>query len=51
MSLSQLQNYLEQLGGRLQLLAVFDNGEQEYSLPIRIGPAESDDRDPVGAQR
>ena len=42
MSLSQLQNYLKQLGGRLQLLAVFENGEQEYSLPLRIGPAESE---------
>lgn len=39
MSLSQLQNYLEQLGGHLQLFAVFDNGDQEYSLPLRIGTA------------
>ena len=37
MSLSRLRNYLEQLGGRLQVLAVFDNGEQEHSIPIRIG--------------
>lgn len=37
MSLSRLRNHLEQLGGQLQVLAVFDNGEQEYSLPIRIG--------------
>ena len=37
MSLSRLRNYLEQLGGQLQVLAVFDDGEQEYSLPIRIG--------------
>ena len=51
MSLSQLQSYLEQLGGHLQLFAIFQNGDQEYSLPLRIGSAESDDRDPVGAQR
>ena len=48
MSLSRLRNYLEQLGGQLQVLAVFDDGEQEYSLPIRIGsaaePYESGDR-------
>lgn len=37
MSLPQLQTYLEQLGGQLQVLAVFDDGEQEYSLPIHIG--------------
>ncbi len=48
MSLPRLQNYLEQLGGRLQLFAVFDNGDQEYSLPLRIGTAEPDNRDPVG---
>lgn len=47
MSLSQLQNYLEQLGGHLQLFAVFDNGDQEYSLPLRIGTAATDDQDPV----
>ena len=39
MSLSRLRNYLEQLGGRLQVLAVFDDGDQEYSLPVRIGSA------------
>ena len=48
MSFSRLRNYLEQLGGQLQVLAVFDDGEQEYSLPIRIGsaaePYESGDR-------
>ena len=48
MSLSRLRNYLEQLGGHLQLLAVLQNGDQEYSLPLRIGTAESDNRDPVG---
>ena len=39
MSLSRLRNHLEQLGGQLQVYAVFDDGEQEYSLPIRIGSA------------
>lgn len=39
MSLPQLQTYLEQLGGQLHVLAVFDDGEQEYSLPIRLGSA------------
>ena len=36
MSLPRLRKHLEQLGGQLQVFAVFD-GEQEYSLPIRIG--------------
>lgn len=52
MSLSRLRNYLEQLGGRLQLFAVFDKGEQEYSIPLRIGThSESTESERLGTAR
>ena len=39
--LSRLQRYLEPLGARLRIQAVFDNGEEKYSIPIRVGPKAS----------
>jgi DNA-binding XRE family transcriptional regulator len=35
--LSTLRNYLEQLGARLELLAVFEDGDEEHVVPIHIG--------------
>ena len=37
LSVSRLRKYLEPLGATLQILAVFDNGAEEYSIPIRVG--------------
>ena len=37
LTLSRLQKYLEPLGAKLRIQAVFDNGEDEYSIPIRVG--------------
>ena len=34
MTVSRLERYLARLGGRLKLLAVFD--DEEYSIPIRV---------------
>lgn len=39
--LSTLKTYIEGLGARLQLLAVFDDGQQETAVPINIGPNEA----------
>lgn len=39
LTLSRLQKYLEPLGAKLRIQAVFDNGEDEFSIPIRIGKA------------
>jgi len=35
--LSTLRSYLESLGARLQILAIFDDGEAKTAIPIRIG--------------
>ena len=35
--LSTLRSYLDSLGARLQILAIFDDGEAETAIPIRIG--------------
>ena len=40
LTLSRLQKYLEPLGATLRIQAVFDNGEEEYSIPIRLGRKE-----------
>lgn len=37
MKLSTLRSYLDSLGARLQILAIFDDGEAEMAIPIRIG--------------
>jgi DNA-binding XRE family transcriptional regulator len=37
LKLSTLRNYLAQLGARLQLVAVFDEDDEEHSVPIHIG--------------
>ena len=37
--LSTLRSYLDSLGARLQIFAVFDDGEDETAIPIRIGAA------------
>ena len=34
---STLRSYLDSLGARLQILAIFDDGEAETAIPIRIG--------------
>ena len=39
LSLSRLRKYLEPLGARLRILAVFDSDEGEYTIPIRVGTA------------
>ena len=41
LTLSRLQKYLEPLGATLRIQAVFDSGEEEYSIPIRLGRKES----------
>ena len=41
LTLSRLQKYLEPFGARLRIQAVFDDGEEEYSIPIRVGPKAS----------
>ena len=35
--LSTLRNYLDSLGARLQIFAIFDDGEGETAIPIRVG--------------
>ena len=35
--LSTLRSYVQGLGAHLQIVAVFDNGEKETAIPIRIG--------------
>ena len=41
MSVSRLRRYLRQLGAELQLVAVFDDGNEVTSVEIRVGdPAE-----------
>ena len=37
LTLSRLRKYLEPLGARLQLQAVFEDQGEEYSIPIRVG--------------
>ena len=37
LTLSRLRNYLEPLGARLRVLAVFEDEGEEYSIPIRVG--------------
>lgn len=39
--LSSLRRYLEGLGARLQLVALFDDGETETAVPLRIGSGAS----------
>lgn len=39
--LSSLRRYLEGLGARLQLVALFGDGETETAVPLRIGSADS----------
>ncbi len=34
---STLRSYLDSLGARLQILAIFDDGEVETAIPLRIG--------------
>ena len=38
--LSSLRRYLEGLGARLQLVALFDDGETETAVPLRIGSGD-----------
>lgn len=35
---STLRSYVRGLGARLELVAVFGDGEAETAVPIRIGP-------------
>ena len=35
--LSTLRNYLEHMGARLELLAVFEDDDDEHAVPIHIG--------------
>ena len=35
--LSTLRNYIQGLGADLQILAVFDDGENETAIPIHVG--------------
>jgi DNA-binding XRE family transcriptional regulator len=37
LKISTLRHYVEGLGADLQLLAVFDDGEDETSIPISVG--------------
>ena len=37
LTISRLRKYLEPLGARLQILAVFENEGEDYSIPIRVG--------------
>ena len=37
LKVSTLRSYLQGLGARLQITAVFDDGEAETAVPIRIG--------------
>jgi DNA-binding XRE family transcriptional regulator len=45
LKLSTLRNYLAHLGARLQLVAVFEEDDEQRSVPIHIGgPAATDER-------
>lgn len=49
LKLSTLRNYLAHLGARLQLVAVFEEDDEEHRVPIHIGglpAAPSGDRSP-----
>lgn len=35
--LSTLRTYIQELGAQLQIVAIFDDGEKETTIPIRIG--------------
>lgn len=37
LKLSTLRNYLEHLGARLELLAIFEDDDDEHVIPIRVG--------------
>ena len=37
LTVSRLRKYLQPLGARLQILAVFKNEGEEYRIPIRVG--------------
>ena len=37
LKVSSLRSYLDSLGARLRILAIFDDGESETAIPIRIG--------------
>ena len=39
--LSSLRRYLEGLGARLRIVALFDDGEAETAIPLRIGSGSS----------
>lgn len=39
LKLSTLENYLNKLGARLQLVAVFEDDDQEQAIPVHIGDA------------
>ncbi|MFV1962845.1 MAG: helix-turn-helix domain-containing protein [Acidimicrobiia bacterium] len=41
LKVSTLRNYLARMGARLELVAVFDDDAQEFSVPIRVGDATS----------
>ena len=41
MRLSSLRRYLEGLGARLRIVALFDDGETETAIPLRIGSGRS----------
>ena len=41
MRLSSLRRYLEGLGARLRIVALFDDGEVETAIPLRIGSGSS----------
>ena len=41
MRLSSLRRYLEGLGARLRIVALFDDGETETAIPLRIGSGSS----------
>ena len=38
MKVSTLRSYVQGLGARLRIVAVFDDGEDKTAIPIRIGP-------------
>ena len=37
LTLSRLRKYLEPLGARLEIMAVFERDGEEYNIPIRVG--------------
>lgn len=38
--LSTLRSYLEKLGARLELVAVFERDDGDFEIPLRVGPAK-----------